>query len=111
MIKARTLLLTIASVMTSALARARLGQIAPDISPFATYPAVALAGLRWGLGSAVLALLCSTAVAWWAFLHVYRSCPERGLIEYGEDKMASAPGRPQGPLKRSHDWSLLLTRQ
>jgi len=46
MIKARTLLLTIASVMTSALARARLGQIAPDISPFATYPAVALAGLR-----------------------------------------------------------------
>jgi len=64
MIKPRTFLLTIALVLAVAIPRIGLGQIAPDISPFtASYPAVALAGFLWGLGPAILALLCSTAVA------------------------------------------------
>ena len=65
----RALLLTLAFVLTSALTRLGLDQIAPDISPFTTfYPAVVLPGFLWGLYPATFALLCSTAVAWWAFL-------------------------------------------
>ena len=65
----RAFLLTIAFVLASALARLGLDQIAPDISPFTTfYPGVVLSGFLWGLRPAILALLCSTAVAWWAFL-------------------------------------------
>src|SRR4029077_8918581 len=65
----RPFLVTISFVLASALARLGLDQIAPDISPFTTfYPAVVLSGFLWGLRPAILALLCSTAVAWWAFL-------------------------------------------
>lgn len=63
------LVLTIAFVLLSFLTRFGLDQIAPDISPFTTfYPAVVLSGFLWDLSPALLALLCSTAVAWWAFL-------------------------------------------
>jgi two-component sensor histidine kinase len=65
----RPFLVTISFVLASALARLGLDQIAPDISPFTTfYPAVVLSGFLWGLRPAILALLCSAAVAWWAFL-------------------------------------------
>jgi hypothetical protein len=60
--------ITLALVATAAALRLLLDQIAPGIPPFTTfYPVLVIAGFIGGVGPALLALLSSAALAWWAF--------------------------------------------